>query len=106
MRSAFLAFGLFVFLWGSVFLFTDELEVQLHHEIPAVAGWFTGWGENRAVFHPPEWAAIYLCSFGFVMATFAIGLPHTRQNRSVLRVPVLWSLASETPSTSGVARNT
>ncbi|MDG2388287.1 MAG: hypothetical protein P8M30_03100 [Planctomycetaceae bacterium] len=92
MRSFFLAVGVFVFLWGSVFLFTQQLEFKLHDDLPEIAGWLTGWGENRAAFYPPEWAALYLCSAGLVTSIFAVGLPRKTRPLPMMTVIDLWQL--------------
>jgi len=81
MRSTFCGIGLFVLMWGSVFLFADQLEIRPHQNLSSLSGWWTSWKNGEAVFHPPEWAAFSLLSAGSLMVLYAIGLPQRKRVR-------------------------
>jgi hypothetical protein len=93
MRSTFLGMGLFVLLCGSLFLFTQQVEIQPHQNLGSLSGWWTSWDDGQAVFHPPEWAAFSLLSAGALMMLYAVGLPHPQRKREPkLSIPLLEAL--------------
>jgi hypothetical protein len=87
MRSTFCGIGLFVLMWGSLFLFTEQLEIRPHQSFSSLSGWWTSWNGGQAVFHPPEWAAFSLLSAGSLMVLYAIGLPKRKKNWKHKRLP-------------------
>ena len=75
MRSIFCGIGLFTLMWGSLFLFTQQLEIHPHQNLSAIVNWGASWSDGAAVIHPPEWAAFSLLLSGFLMVLYAVGLP-------------------------------
>jgi len=106
MRSTLLAVGLFVLFWGVLFLLTQRMEIQLHRNLPVALGWWTGWGDNRAVFHPPEWVGFSLGSIGLVTVIFAVGLPRRKLQRFSFNLPVNWSSESRDRAKRVAVRST
>ncbi len=85
MRTVSSASGLLLLFWGVVFLFAQQMEVFWYGELPWLSNWMTHWSDQRAVFHPPEWAAFSLCSVGFVLMVFSIGLPERKARPPILQ---------------------
>lgn len=81
MRSTFFGIGLFVLLCGTLFLFTQQVEIHPRQHLGSVSGWWTSWDDGQAAFHPPEWAAFSLLSAGFLMMVYAVGLPKPQREQ-------------------------
>lgn len=78
-RSCCFAIGLFIALWGGVFLWVDKLVL---HEGPQTDPGFRGMlvkeriaEEQRPVIDPADWAAFLLLSVGSVTMLYSVALP-------------------------------
>lgn len=89
MRSIFFAMGLFVLLWGAIFLLTQQMELRFYPGLITDSGWWTNWNDSRAVFHPPEWAAFGLCALGILTMVYAVGLPVKETRNRELELLIL-----------------
>ena len=93
MRSAFFATGLFVFLCGTVFLLTHQIEIHLDNDLSLLTGWWTQWSAEKGVFHPPEWAGFSLCSMGLLTMIYTIALPGRQPSTPAISVADRWTSA-------------
>ncbi|MBD3676616.1 MAG: hypothetical protein HUJ26_24150 [Planctomycetaceae bacterium] len=93
MRSAFFATGLFLFLWGFLFLLTQQIQIQFLHELSPLSGWWTLWSARQGVFYPPEWAGFSLGSAGALMMIYAVALPRRQFARPAIFTVDRWRSA-------------
>lgn len=82
LRATFFSMGLFVSMWGAVFLFADKVILHDNGEKLDRDKNIRGMLSNqqiekdiRRVIDPPDWAAFSLLSIGSVTALYAIALP-------------------------------
>lgn len=80
LRSTFFAAGLFVALWGAMFLAVDKMVLNIKDDSIRPVGFramFTTSSsmERKKVFDPPEWAGFSLISIGAVTMLYAVALP-------------------------------
>ena len=84
LRSIFFSTGLFVFLWGVMFLFVDKLVLKTPSEEnaeQAFRGMFTSTNdEQQKIVDPPDWAGFSLMSIGSVTMLYAVALPKRKDS--------------------------
>ncbi len=106
LRATFFSAGLFVALWGTAFLFVDQIvlnmpvvinmpddyaqqryqQQQYQQRNQGFRGLFVSneqppqqpFGPNKKVLNPPDWAAFSLMSIGCVTMLYAAALPKKR----------------------------
>lgn len=85
-RSIFFAAGLFILVWGAVFLKVDEIVLDWKYDPnpePTLASLFVSINdENKHVVHPPDWAAFSMMSIGTITMMYALALPQRYMARS------------------------
>ena len=86
LRSIFFSTGLFVFLWGVMFLFVDKLVLKTptpseENAEVAFRGMFTSTNdEQQKIVDPPDWAGFSLMSIGSVTMLYAVALPKRKES--------------------------
>jgi hypothetical protein len=79
LRASAFAAGLFVALWGAVFLVVDKVVLYSPPESePGIRGMLKQQAigqETRPIIDPQEWAAFTLMSLGSVTMLYAVALP-------------------------------
>jgi len=99
LRATFFAAGMFVALWGTAFLFVDQIvlnvpedyaqqqyqQQQYQQQNQGFRGLFASntqpqYGPRGRVLSPPDWAAFSLMSIGSVTMLYAAALPKKRMD--------------------------
>lgn len=98
LRATFFSAGMFVALWGTAFLFVDQIVLNMQEDNAQLAyqqqqyqqqnqgfrGLFVSnnqpqqMGPRKKVLNPPDWAAFSLMSIGCVTMLYAAALPKKR----------------------------
>ena len=89
LRATFFSSGLFIALWGTAFLFVDQVVLNVQEDYAqqqyqqnnqGFRGLFASNNQaqmmpRRKVLNPPDWAAFSLMSIGSVTMLYAAALP-------------------------------